>query len=269
MATTDQVLRDLTAFHDAHIQRFAGLGGNLARFLSRYSLDRCYVMDDFLGDTLDSNLWTTANGGGTAAASFTIASGANGTIAAATGTDATAANRTVNLYGPAIYAGDNNCMMEVRMKLGAVDHCYLAVGFLVTSSDPSAPQTIGYPVTDIDTPAFETNTTDAVLVAIDLTQTLKTLAMCTLGSGALNTGAKDALGTIAPSADTYMRFRVGLIGNTAVANLDGKRGTSYNVSRDSAVEGGSKLRPYIYVGGMTNTSLVPTIDYVAIMADRA
>lgn len=252
---------------DRHLASLpGGAESEMAKFLAILSSDNVFFEDDFLGDAINLDNWTTNAGTGATAAAIPATPGLGGTITIATGTDGTANNRRVNLYGPPIYRGDNNAVLEVRMQVSAVTDIQWNLGWIDTHDTITTPIP---PIVDIDTPTFASGANDVAMVGQDTGQTLTTMALCCLGSGALNTGSKDNLGTLAPTAATYMLIRIGLIGNTVVATVDRKGGNStYQVARASGMEGGTLVRPYFFCHGVTATSRTYTFDYVRILMDR-
>lgn len=257
-----------TSGGDGHLARIpGGAEAPLGQFLQEYSVDNVRFLDDFLGDTIDSNYWTTNAGTGATAWAIPATPGQGGTIECATGTNATASNRQINLYGPPIYLGDNNVVLEAYLKFSAVTALQFEVGFIDTYTTITTPVPV---VTDIDTPSFAAGAGDVAVVAMDTSQTLTTMALVCLGSGALNAGSKTAMGTLAPAATTSMRIRVALVGNNVTATVD-RRGDSstYQVTKQDGIEGGTLVRPFIYVGNpSSNSSRTATLDYVKVLMDR-
>lgn len=268
MANTTRWGARPTSGSDSHLARIpGGAQAPLGQFLQEYSIDNVRFLDDFTGDTIDSNYWTTNAGTNATAWAVPTTPGLGGTITCATGTNATASNRQVNLYGPPIYAGDNNVVMEAYLQFSAVTALQFEVGFIDTYTTITTPIPV---VADIDTPSFAAGAGDVAVVAMDTSQTLATMALVCLGSGALNAGSKTAMGTLVPTATTYMRIRVALVGNTVTATVD-RRGdnASYQVTKTDGIEGGTLVRPFIYVGNPSSTaSRTATLDYVKILMDR-
>lgn len=255
-----------------HLDRIAGAAAAqapLGRFLYPYAWrDVVFFKDDFTDDTLSTFAWTanqnTPSGGG---ATFAIpAAGSSGGIATCiTGTDATAANRMFNLYGHLAYKGDNNCGMEVRFKVSSAAAIEFSMGFIDTQTSITAPSAL---VTDIDTPAFAAGMGDAALVHLDTAETLATMALACLGSGSLNTGSKDAIGTLLPTAATYMTVRVQIATNDVVATIDDGTTNFTTVTKLSGIEGGTLVRPIIFLNGTSTTSKTLDVDYVVAWQDR-
>lgn len=249
-----------------NIQRIGGLDHDRQLFNALLSMDNVVLDDEFDVDTINLDRWTTNAGTGATAFAVPATPLVGGQIRAATGTDATASNRRVNLYGAPIWLGDNGILMEVLLTISAITSVQLEVGFIdaMTSITTAAPV-----VSDIDTPSFAGGVGDAAVVALDTAQTLATMGLACLGSGSLNTGSKDALGTTLPTAATQMLVRIGILGNTVIVNIDRKDGSSYNVVRTSGIEGGTLVRPWIFVGGLIATSRTLDIDRIRIISGRA
>jgi hypothetical protein len=251
-----------------HMERFAGgPRGAMSEFLYPYAWrDVVFKREDFDQKAIDTGYWTT--NAGTGATAFAVGSPwLNGVVNGATGTDATAGNRVVNLYGPPIYKGDNFCGLAFRLQVSAVTSIEWGVGFIDTHTTITTP-VVGVP--DIDTPTFAAGMGDAALIYQDTAETLATAALVCLGSGALNTGSKDALGTYAPTAATYFqgRIQLGGDGNTVTASVSEGNGPETTVTRPSGMEGGTLVRPFVVISGVTATSRTWTLDYLHVWQDR-
>lgn len=229
--------------------------------------DVVYFEDDFLGDTFNADFWTTNAGTGATAFAVPATNVEDGAITGATGTDATAGNRVVNLYGPPIYKGDRFCGMSARLQISAVTSIEFGIGFIDTHTTITTPVVL---VSDVDTPAFAAGLGDAALVYLDTAETLATAALVTLGSGALNAGAKDALGTYTPTAATYFNVTVqmGGDGNTVTATVQEGNSPRIAVTRASGMEGGTLVRPILVISGVSATSRTYTVDLVRVWKDR-
>lgn len=267
VSTTTMGLRDGLGSY-RHLDRLGhGPLSPLQHFLARFApADVYYRHDDFDMKTLNVTDFWTANGG-TGATAFatpgTLADG--GTAEGATGTNGTEANRAANLYGPRVFSGDKNCGMDIRLKISAITSIEFGVGFIDTHDTITTPLILS---PDVDTPSFASGMGDAALVYIDTAETLATLAMITLGSGALNTGAKDAIGTVTPTAATYLRIVIQCATNTVTAWVKEGNGPRTMVSRTSAMEGGTLVRPMITISGVSATSRTYTIDYWDLWQER-
>lgn len=247
----------------AQLKRFMpgrGAAHDFLRHLCRR--DVVDYFDDFLGDTIDLDMYAVAKAGGTADANFAIAVAANGTIAGTTGTDD---NNSHSLVGPLIYYGDNNAGMEVRLKLDVVTSYNLEVGFI-----DAVPGSSASGVSDVDTPAAAFS--DGALIQIDTDQTLATLASVTKGStagqGIVATTFAAPAATVLTAA-TYATLRVQLIGNSAFFWINGVLAASHDADPQGNLEGGVALAPWIYVRTRNTTAKVATVDYIWTWADRA
>ena len=227
------------------------------------SQDVAYYETKFMGETLPADLWTTVAGTGATAFAVPATPILGGAIRAATGTDATGANRRVNLFGAPIMAGDHNCGVEVRIRLSAITSIELEVGFV--DSMTNLLSSIEPVVTDPDGAlTFAAGVGDAALIGLYTDETANTLLMATKGSGALNAGACDVFTiTTLPTANEWAVFRMQLAGNTATAFV----GANRQAQRVSAIEGGTLVRPWVYVGGVTATSRNCDIAYIRYWLD--
>lgn len=253
-----------------HLDRFAGGPRSAMQdFLYPWARrDVVYFEDDFLVDTFNTDFWTTNAGTGATAFAVPATPGLGGTIAGSTGTDATAGNRVVNLYGPPIYKGDASAGMAFRVQVSSAANVEFSIGFIDAHTTITTPVVL---VGDVDGPSgFAAGLGDAALIHLDTAETLNTLTLVTLGSGALNAGAKDAIGTYLPTAATYFNGRVQLggDGNTVTAAISEGDGPETVVSRPSAMEGGTLVRPFILISGPTATSKTVTFDLIRVWMDR-
>ncbi len=230
--------------------------------LLSYALDpqrSSVIFDDFNEDTINLDRWAlTKDASGT---DYAIAAGAGGTIA---GITHAASGSGVGINGINNWYGDLNCGMEVRMKLSTIASGLFEVGFADTATDFKDPL-----VTDVDTPTLGNGGGDVAAIVRDLSQTLKTAALVTVGSTPY-AAAKSDLGTYAPAADTYFTARVQLIGNNVFgAIFDATGGLVVSTSMSNKIEGGTAVRPYVNVTATASTAITSTIDYIKVWQDRA
>lgn len=257
------------AFSLRHLDRFAGGPRSpMQEFLALHAFaDVQFKKWDFDHDTLDLNDWTTNTGTGGTAFALPGTLGQAGTIAGATGTDATAGNRVVNLYGPPIYQGDTKAAAMIRFKISAVTDIEWGFGFIDTHTTITTPVVL---VGDVDTAgSLAGGMGDAALIYQDTAQTLTTAALIGLGSGAINTGSTVPIGAFAPTANTYLTAAVQLDGNNAAAWLRTGSGPWSRATQAAAIEGGTLVRPFFVISGPTATSRTYTIDYIAAWQQRA
>lgn len=229
--------------------------------------DVVFEFDDFAYATLDATFWVTnALTGGTAfAVPGTPLTG--GAITGATGTDGTAGNRVVNLYGSRIYQGDKNCGMEARLKVGAAaSNIEWGVGFIDTHTTITTPVVLAADI-DNSAPLDAAGLGDAAVVYQDSVQTLTTAALCTLGSTPY-TSQKVAIGTFAPTAATYFTARVQLNGDNVYAAVEDANGGYTEANIALGIEGGTLVRPFLVISGPTNTTKTWDVDYIARWEER-
>jgi hypothetical protein len=252
---------------------YGGGGGKLGRYLVGKGENV-----DFVGNWFDFMVpasaamtamydayWVTNAGTGATAFAGSATQVPGGTIDATTGTNGTPSNQDVNMYGPLLYAGDNNVLLIVRMKFDAITILQFEVGWIDTITTITTPVP-AFP--DLDTPTTATGLGDAAVLKMDTPQTLKTVALVCLGSGGLNAGSTAAMPTaFTPTAATYHEYRIGIVGNNVYASID--RQVIYTQSKTDGIEGGTTIRPWIYVNGTTGgTARIPTIDYIGVFSDR-
>lgn len=252
----------------AHLDKFAGgprsAMGDFLLFLAKR--DVYYKEYDFDESTMVAASWVSnALTGGTA---FAYNAGLGGRIQGATGTDATAGNRVINLYHPLVVTGNAYGGVTFRLQVGAaVTNIEWGAGLIDTHTTLTTPVVL---VGDVDTAAsLASGMGDAALVYQDTAETLTTTALVCLGSSAVNTGSSDALGTFAPTATTYFDVTVQLDGNNVYARVVNQDGSGLaEVSKSSGINGATALRPFFVASGPTTTTKTWTIDRVAVWCMR-
>lgn len=236
------------------LRRHMGKANPVFEALDLGSMETVHLFDDFLGDTINTDLYATA-ANGTASAAFTITATRDGVIAATSGTDD---NGCCSIFSAGTWYGDAKAGMECRLKVDAVTQLHLEVGFAdaVPGSNTGA-------VNDIDTPTAYA--TDMAVLAMDTDQTLKTLAFVTAGT-AFTTTATTLSSPTLPTAGTYMTVRVQLVGNSAECWVDGKRVASH---QGDYIEGGNPLGLWVYCQARSaSAARVPSVDYFRAWQDR-
>ncbi len=254
-----------------HLDRLGhGSLSPMARYLYPYAWrDVSFMKDDFIGDTIDLNTWTTNGGTGTTPFAIPGTPGSSGTIVGATGTDGTASNRVANLYGAPIWAGVNNCGAEIRFHVGAaVTAVEWGFGFIDTHTTITTAVVL---VGDVDAAtSLAAGMGDAALIYQDTAETLGTgMSLITLGSAPVsNTGAFNPLLSPVLTATTYFTARVQLIGNDVFATVDDGTAQYATVAKVAGINGATLLRPMFTISGPTNTTKTFTIDQITVWQDR-
>jgi hypothetical protein len=252
------------------LRKVAGLGrGPLRDFMEFYaSRDNSVFFDDFLGDTINLDMYAVANGGGASVASFATNVQRGGVIRATTGTanDDTA---SASLIMPLNWYGDNNCGMEARWKLETSVAAYkVEIGFI-----DAVPASNAGGVTDEDTPtaAFA----DGAMMSVDTSETFTTPGFYTKGSTASQNIARTSMAGIpgltngvTPLISTYVTTRVQIQGNNAFCWMNGRLVASHNTQAAGHVEGGVALAPWVYVSAKSATSKSLDLDYLLVWQDR-
>jgi hypothetical protein len=256
------------------LRRMMGYG-QMYDFMDFFTGDKVHHYDDFLGDTINLDMYAVANSGGAGAASFATQVLPSGAIRSASGTTD---NGACNLIMPLNWYGDLNCGMEVRWKIDDPLGFSFDIGFI-----DAVPGSTGSAVSDIDTPAF--TAADCAVLHLDTDQTLATLAFGTKGSTAnqdakktnmiasagTTIGAGVALGL--PVAATWNTTRVQLSGNDAYCWINGILVASHTTTGSGAnsagaVEGGIALAPWIYNRTRNTTTKLFDVDYIRVWMDR-
>src|SRR3990167_5375668 len=110
-------------------------------FIEQHSLNVVQMLpggDDFLGDTLRTDIYTVANGGGASAASPVItANSLNGICDFVTGTagDSTASSE---ISTGLAFRGDRSCVMVALLAVDVITSVKIEVGFTDVNNDPGA-----------------------------------------------------------------------------------------------------------------------------------
>lgn len=269
---SDLVGRTYQPFSFRELDRIGGSNFALTKFLHPLAFhDVTLIHDEFGGDTLNGDLYTTS--ADTNATAFAAAStqSLNGVLQGSTGTTD---DDGISILGPAIWRGDNNCVLMVRMAVLAVsgiadgaDYAAfsLEMGFADVITDTTLPV-----CTDVDTPTIANGASDAAVLHIDTDQTLTTMAFVTDGSTTgMNATATTLSPVFTPAANTYYWYTVGLAGNAAYAMIDGARLVAHGAATASQVEGGTLLLPWIYLRTRNTTAKLAHIDALVLLQDKA
>lgn len=256
------------ADYGAHVGKLAHRSGSPrgVNYLT-YPFDRqrsVVLFDDFVGDTINLDNWAlTKDLNGT---DYAINAAAGGTIR---GTAGNTDGEGIGINGAAIWLGDKNCGMEVRMKLNVVTNSSMEIGFADTATSFKDPI-----VTDVDVVTAANGANDFAIVKRDTAQTLTTGALVTLGSTPY-TVTKSNLATWAPTLATYFIARVQLIGDNVFAAIFDDSGalvTSTSITAVAAgaggIEGGVLLSPYVNVTRVSTADKIADIDYICVWQDR-
>ena len=236
-------------------------------FVERGSLDVVQIVpggDDFMGDTLRTDIYTVSNGGGAGAASPVVVAGVlNGVCDFVTGTagDSTASSE---LSTGLQFRGDYGAVMVAYLQVDIITAVKIEVGFTDVLDDPGA-------VNVKATPSF--TATDCALWVLDTNNNGNWEGM------AANNGTTSPMATVAaaisPVASTYEWLMIELIesDNTdnecAVVfsryNADGERTYGPTIGGDAGGTQGPNsnvlLTPWIYVEARNATSKTLRLDY--------
>lgn len=240
-------------------------------FMEHHSLNTVQMLpggDDFLGDTLRTDIYTVSNGGGASAASPVItANTLNGVCDFVTGTagDSTASSE---LSSGLAFRGDRSCVMVACLSLSAITGVKVEVGFTDVNNDPGAVATKA-------TPTF--NATDCALWVLDTddnayweglaanngsTSPMTTVEAATSPTAATNEWLMvELLRNDSSSNECAVIFRrfteAGLmtfgpeVGSSAVGGASGNQGPNSDVL----------LTPWVYVEARNATSKTLSLDY--------
>ena len=238
---------------------FGSAGGQLAQLL--YPLaweDFVFEKDDFVVSTLNSDMWTLAVDGGT---TFAIPGTriVGGAVSGATGV---ADNDGLSIrLNSAILTGNRGGGMACRFRSDTVSGFQFEIGLTDTLTDFTLPG-----VTDIDTPAVGNGSTNLAAVHMDTDQTLTTMSFASYDG---TTAAKDDLGTLTPTAATWMTVIVQMIGTTPICIIDrAQEGSAGFGVLNAGISQTALMLPYAYFRTRNTTTKNIDIDYIAFWQER-
>ena len=229
--------------------------------------DKFFKFYDFENDTITSD-FTVNNAGGAGVSSFAASTSLEfGQLTGATGTANGVTAAIAISYDGIFFDAARNPGALVRLKCDAVDNMYLE---LTWSDAPTATDVLNW--SDVDTPALASNgTTDVTSIVIDTSQTNKSAQLISIGTtnttataaalSAATTTAGDPL-----AAGVFSTFLLQCGANKSYANIDGK--TSNEGRLAVGMDTGIPLTFQIMCQARSATSVVVTIDYIALWCDR-
>ena len=240
-------------------------GSPIFEFLERFCTpDYTSFFDDFLGDTINLDLYAVANGGGASAASYAVNVQSDGWIRATSGTanDATA---SASLITPVLWYGDQNAWCEYRWKIpsAAVTDTRVEMGFVdvVPGSNASV-------FNSLTTPSVNTSVVDCAAYCFNHTGSTTTNILGTIGTSI--TAAKSSLTMPTAIATTVKNIiRIQMIANHVYIWVDGVPQTALNTGGTDYVEGGSALALWSYLRANSATTKSHDIDYIEAGQERA
>lgn len=239
--------------------------GPMREFLDYYaSRDLVVSFDDFLGDTINLDMYAVANGGGASAASFATNVQVNGVIRATSGTagDDTA---SASLITPANWYGDLNASVECRWKLvgAAVTETKVEIGFVdvVPGSNKSV-------INSLVTPTVNTAVVDAALDTYRHASSTTTNELATIGSSI--TAAKTTFTPVNTVASAvYSTTRIMIMTNFVKLWRDGVEVASHSAAATDYIEGTNPVAFWAYLAASNSTSKNLDIDYIRLAQDRS
>lgn len=255
-----------------HLGRIGPPESELARFL--YPLAHrsvIYVHDHFIGGNnqepgvsdWNEGIWVAGNSAnGTAfkpAGTQLLGGVCQGTTGAYDGD-------TIAMFTDLLWAGDNRCGMEIRLKVDDIDNQSWELGFNNAITDSKEPV-----IDDIDAPSYDDGD-DIALVGQQTGATLTTMAFVTDGSTSNMNATKTDLGTRTMANAVYTTVRVQLDGNTSFAYVfDANGGLTEEAVHGgvlaSQIEGGVLLESRVLWEANTTSAIVADLDYWDIWQD--
>lgn len=225
---------------------------------------------DFGDTTIVTNPFTITKD--TDAVTFSAsASEPNGAITASTGTTDTDG---VSLHLPAIFKGDLDCTVIMRLKHDVITNHTNEVGWADATSDKTTPI-----ITDIDTPTVGGSAGDVALISRETGETLNGVyALATKGSTPYTAATTqfyrpkstvDDTVSPSPTAATYETLMVTLNGNNVHAMIfdDEEQPTAY-AYKANGIEGGTAVFPWYCQATKNTTAKVVLIDYITVFQNR-
>ena len=254
--------RKLGVDHNENVLAKQGLGvgskGNQFLVPSPYTAVK---FDDFLGDTLSTDEWLSAEGTDSAtSAAAILAGGIGGVVRLTTGDAGTGvAADAVTLNGALQWQASNgNLVFETRIKHSRITNAYTFVGFTDVATGVEAPVTLSGTT-------FTTNATDAVGWVFDTAATTDTWRMVGVDTD-VDATAQDS--SASPVADDYETLRVE-VDSSGVAKFF-RNGLGVGTAMTGAVTPATDLCPVVYTSNLSGTaSYTLDVDYVYVSMDRA
>jgi hypothetical protein len=221
----------------------------------RFNDSMCRFYDDFLGDTLNADFYSSSAANGGTAPAITV--GANGLAKIVAGTGD---NDVCEWTGEANWYCAQKPVIEVRYAVNAITEVALNVGFC---DDLSATNDKIALLIATATYAIGTNVTDAALFVFDTDATSATWRCASTLNGA--TPQNVTLTGIAPVAATFEVIAIHLdeLGNARFY----RNGVQCGYLA-LAVTPAVALRPYLAVKANTTTGRELTADYIKIWQNR-
>ena len=226
--------------------------------------------DDFMGDTLRTDIYTVSNGGGASAADPVITGGAlNGILDMVTGT-AGGSTASSEICSGLNYRGDHGCIMVACLTLDIITGVKVEVGFTDVLNDPGA-------VNVKATPTFTAD--DCALWVLDTNDNDYWEGLAANNGSTLPMATVEA--AISPVAATYEWLMVELIESDDANNQCAVAFSRFNAAgyrTYHAIGGGADpqgpnsnvlLTPWIYVEARNATSKILSVDYFNAWQFRA
>ena len=235
--------------------------GDLVALATRYKASYVEQFDDFLGDTLRTDVWAVFSGSDAQAADPVTAAtaGVNGELSMVTGNDGTT---TVAVNGTQINgdlnwkANQGELFFETRLKVSAITDGVIFAGFTEQAAALEMPFTLAGTT-------LTSGATDGVGLLFDTGATTDNF----WGQGVkAGTDATQIDTGEAPVADTYIRLGV-KVDSDGIATYY-VNGTQVGDPQASAVTVSTALCPVVCAFAETATSRTVTVDYIVTSQGR-
>jgi len=225
-------------------------------------------MDDFTGDTLDTNRWVALEGTDSATSDAAIlAGGIGGVLRLTTGDAGTGEAADMEQLSCGVFqwqASNGGLCMQARLKMSAITTCYAFVGFtdIATLEAPI--------VSAASVNTLTSNASDAVGFMFDTRMSTDNWWLVGVAG---DTDATHQNTTYAPVANTYETFRVELDKADAGATTSRARfyrnGRQVGTTMTGALTSATDLTPTICVSKTSvAASMTMDVDYVYVAMNR-
>mgnify|MGYP004446606385 CR=1 FL=1 len=240
---------------------FTDKPGDLVAVATRYKASYVELFDDFLGDTLRTDIWGVFSGSDSQAVDpvVTATAGVSGTLSMVAGDDSTT---TMAVNGTQINgdlnwkANQGELFFETRLKVSAITNIVLFAGFTDQVAALEMPFTLSGTT-------LTSNATNAVGFLFDTGATTDDF----WGQGvAADTDASQISTSTAPVADTFIRLGVKVASDGEATYFI--NGTQVGTAQASAVTATVALAPVIAFFTESAASATATVDYIVVSQGR-
>lgn len=222
--------------------------------------------DDFLGDTINTDLWLTAGDTGDTAFATPATQVVHGTIQ---GSTAATDDNQVEIAGALQWRSSNGPIIFVaRFRLDVVTNVAFNVGLNDAATETTLP-------VELSGTTFTSNASTGTYVVFDTDATTDTIRAFSVNADADHSSPIDT--TLVPVADTYVTVKL-MVKAGATANrsdvdfwvdVDGAAGAdTHRGTLTAALTDTTLLAPWVSFENRSATAHVMNIDYIGVQAPR-